>query len=71
MTTTQRHDALRLAIVPRAPRIPSDLASLLAMAPMQHSLAACGTLDLRMADYIGAMITDTLRAERAERAASI
>jgi hypothetical protein len=64
MTTTQRsaarNRAIELAIVPRAPRIPSDLLALDSMSPMQHTFAHFGSLNVRMTDHISDMIAETL-----------
>ena len=50
------------ASVPKAPRIPSDLAWLDVMSPMQHSFRHFGSLDWRMKDYIGGLISEALAA---------
>lgn len=61
--------AIELAIVPRAPRVPTEeLLSLLEMSPMQHTFrskrSGSARLDMIMADHIGDMIENTLRDAR-------
>jgi hypothetical protein len=61
MTTTQRNRAIELAIVPRAPRLPTDRALLHGSAV----LAFCpvpGAARRARADHIACLISETLVA---------
>lgn len=49
-------------VLPRDARVPSDMASLLAVSPLEHTFAAFGKsrLNALKADYIASLIADAL-----------
>jgi hypothetical protein len=62
--SSNHYRAIELAIIPRAGRLPTDLLTLEALSPVQHSLKAAGNLNWRMADHIADLIQETLQSAR-------
>lgn len=52
--------------IPRAPKIPADIARLSASSPLEQTFAHWGRLDEIRANYIASLISDSLQQARHE-----
>lgn len=60
---SSKNQAIAMGVLPRDARIPLDVAELDCYSPLEWSMGRIGRLDECKAEYIGRLISDTLKGK--------